>query len=162
MLDERPKTAKAPASKTFYHSTDNGEGQGEHRVVHKFEFYSKNSKFYYFYFQTEDLRQYGFDTGSILAQGDCRSNVNIGGGRISSVPKDFTAFCKRGDGQTFKSGVLSAKYDTAITTAVNDYLQKNSIQSVKGSGISTSIPAAVSWLISNYLPQNGYVQVNAP
>jgi hypothetical protein len=60
--------------------------------------------------------------GSIIAQSACRNNVAIGGGRSSSVPANFTAFVKIGDGQTFESGVLSYKYDAAITTAVNDYL----------------------------------------
>ena len=57
---------------------------------------------------------------------------------------------------------MSFKYDAAITTAVNDYLKKNSIKSVKGSGVSTAIPAASRWLISTYLPKNGYVKVDAP
>ena len=156
-LDERSKTAKK-----FFHAGDVGEGIGEHRVVHKFEFYSNNRKFYYFYFQTENLGQWGFDTGSIAAHGGCRLNANIGGGRTSSVPLNFTAFIKRGDGQTFKSGVLFYKYDSTITVAVNEYLKRSAIQSAKGSGVSLSIPAATSWLISDYLPKNGYVQVSAP
>ena len=101
-------------------------------------------------------------TGSMIAQGTCRNNVIIGGGRSSSVPANFTTFVKRGDGQTFNSGVLSYKYDASITTAVNDYLKKNAIQSVKGTAVSTSIPAATSWLISDYLPNNGYAQTSAP
>jgi len=161
-LIERPKTSKAAALKNFYHYTDDGEGLGEHQVVNKFEFYSNSRKFYYFYFQTQNLLKYGFDTGSIIGQGACRLNVKIGGGRTSAVPSDFTGALLRGDGNKMGKGVLSYNYDAAITTAVNDYLQKNSIKSVKGSGVSTSIPAATSWVISTYLPQNGYVQVNAP
>jgi hypothetical protein len=40
-------------------------------------------------------------------------------------------------------------------------LKKKAIQSVKGTAVSTSIPAATSWLISDYLPNNGYAQTSA-
>jgi hypothetical protein len=156
-LDERPKTSKAPASKTFSYSPDGGEGVGEHRVVQKFEFYSNSRKFYYFYFQTEDHGDSGYDTGSILGQGGCRLNVNIGGARTSPVPNDFMAALTRGDGRKLGKGVLSMKYDPEITVAVNNYLMGKGILSSKGSGVSRSIPEATSWLISNYLPSKGYV-----
>jgi hypothetical protein len=95
-----------------------------------------------------------YDTGVILANGSCKLNVPIGGGRKSAVPMDFTAPIKRGDGHTFKTGVLSFKYDATITTAVNNYLNTNLIQSEGGEGVSVSIPAATKWLIENYLPKN--------
>jgi len=53
-----------------------------------------------------------------------------------------------------KREFLSFKYDAAITTAVNDYLNASSIQSERGGGVSVSIPAATNWLIENYLPKN--------
>jgi hypothetical protein len=159
MLDERQKTSRTPAAKTFSYSKDAGEDVGtEHRVVHKFEFYSNRNKFYYFYFQTEDLGPSGFDTGSLIAQGACRKGVNIGGGlRSANVPSDFAATIKRGDDRTFKSGVLSFKFDATITAAVNDYLNAKSIKSVKGSGISVALPAATRWLTETYLPGQGFV-----
>ena len=156
-LNERTKTAK-----TFFHSSDVGEGAGENLSVHKFEFYSNTKKFYYFYFQTKDLGERGYDTGSILGQGGCKLNIKIGGGSTSPVPNDFMAALTRGDGGKLKKGVLSMKYDPAITVAVNDYLEVNAIHSAKGSGVSTAIPAATSWLISDYLPKNGYAQVGTP
>ena len=100
----------------------------------------------------DDGEAYG--AGVTLANRSCRLNVPIGGGRKSAVPMDCTAPIKRGDRYTFKTGVLSFKYDAAITTAVNDYLNASSIQSERGGGVPVSIPAATNWLIEIYLPKN--------
>ncbi len=162
-LEERSKTSTAPASKTFSVELDGGQEEGEHRTAEKFELYSNSRKFYYFYFQNQNQGDSGYDTGCILAQGSCRLNVNIGGGRTSPVPNDFTGSLTRGDGRKLGKGVLSFKYDPAITIAVNEYLKAGSIQSVKGSGFSESIRAATSWLVSSYLPgKGGYTRAKTP
>jgi hypothetical protein len=152
-LNEQPKTSKAPAAKSFTHYPDNAEDGKDHRSTHKFAFYSNNKKFFYIYMNSADYGD-AYDTGVILANGSCKLNVSIGGGRKSAGPVDFTAPIKRGDGHTFKTGVMSFKYDAAITTAVNNYLNANSIRSTGGEGVSVSIPAATNWLIEDYLPKN--------
>ena len=159
-LTEKSGASGAAAVKHFSHAPDVGEGDAEHRVCHKFTFYSKSRKFYYFYLQTD--ANAGFDTGTILARGSCKSNVDIGGARTSSVPIDFTAPILRGDGTSLGKGVLSFKYDATLTKAVNEHLKANSIQSASDSGVSTSIPAATTWLIQDYLPNLSYVEVVEP
>jgi hypothetical protein len=49
LLHEQPRTSRAPAAKSYTHYFEGeGDKRGDHRVAHKFEFFSRNSKFYNF------------------------------------------------------------------------------------------------------------------
>ncbi len=152
-LNEKPKSGKNAAEYSFRFDDDRDSNSLSGQRLTKFEFYGKNdSKFYCFHHDFDDYAQSGVDHGSAIVNGLCTLKVDIGGGRISSVPNDFVVTQKRGDNKEFKTNVFSMKYDSTITKAVNTYLSTKKIQSTKGSHVSTSIPAATSWLINTYLP----------
>lgn len=148
LLDEKPN------QKSFKYK----EGRSDPSSVNeweyrKFGFFGKNnSKFYLFSQDFQDFGQFGVDHGATAANGVCNLNVDIGGGRRSSVPKDFTATQKRGDGDIFKTNVFSLKYDSTITKAVNNYLSENGFISVKGTRSSLASEKAYKWLAEFYLP----------
>ena len=120
----------------------------------KFEFYGKNnSKFYLFAQDFKDFGDSGVDHGAVSASGTCNLNVDIGGNRKSSVPKNFTATQFRGDSNTFKKNIFKMEYDPVITKAVNGYLNENKIFSTKGSRTSVAGKAAYEWLAGVYLPK---------
>jgi len=152
-LNEKPRSGTKTAEYSFRADDDrNSDSLAAWRQI-KFEFYGKNdAKFYLFYQDFDDYGAFGVDHGSFSCNGLCKLGVNIGGGRTSSVPRDFMATQKRGDNKEFKSFVFSVKYDATLTTAVNDYLSANNIRSTKGARVSVSIPAATDWLINTYLP----------
>ena len=152
-LNEKPKSGRTPAAYSFradYHR--NSDSLGKWRET-KFEFYGKNdSKFYVFGQEFDDYGAGGVDHGSVSANGLCNpKKMDIGGGRVSSVPNDFVVTQKRGDNKEFTTNTFNAKYDPTLTKAVNNYLAGHNISSTKGARVSVSIPAATEWLLNTYL-----------
>ena len=153
-LNEKPKSGKNPAAYSFRADDDrNSDSLGKWRHT-KSEFYVKNdSKFYFFRHEFDDYGAAGgVDHDSISANGLCNLKVDIGGGRVSSVPKNFVVTERIGENKVFTTKVYNVSYDSTLTRAVNDYLVKENIRSTKGTKLSVSIPAATEWLLNTYLP----------
>lgn len=142
----------SPSNKSFYSEASGSSGYS------KFGFYAKGTKYYMFGADwghpetlSSGLIRVNTDHGAFQTQGTCRMNVDIGT-KKSPVPNDTVVTVLRGDAGTMTKGVFSLKFDSTITRAANVYLKSKGIRSSQ-SGVSTSVPAVSSWLVSTYLPK---------
>lgn len=154
-LSEVPKTSKTPGANAFRTSPAKDFGSLGFSSVWRYGLYSKKTMFYLTYESHQDFGNVGVEQSLGSITGQCWLNKDIGGGLRRSVPKNLTITkTSVGVAGEYTSSILSIAYDSAMTTAVNNYLKLNPPTEVGVKFASKYIVAARKYLITTYLPAN--------